>query len=180
MSSSTPITPAIRTLIEQQLSPGAVIIDPQMITEAASDASKLCYPPELVVQAQSVADVQTLLRLANQYHFPVIPRGGGSGLAGACLADHGGVVLSTRGLDTIRSIDRANFTMEVEAGVISSRVREAAANCNLFYPPDPAGMDLSTIGGNAATPCNGSGGGAALCVESLLAPCLAVRPGGEK
>jgi D-lactate dehydrogenase (cytochrome) len=155
MSSYTPITPAIRTLIEQQLSPGAIISDPQIITEAASDASKLCYPPELVVQARCVADVQILLRLANQYHFPVIPRGGGSGLAGACLADHGGVVLSTRGLDTIRSIDRANFTMEVEAGVISSRVREAAANCNLFYPPDPAGMDLSTIGGNAATDAGG-------------------------
>jgi D-lactate dehydrogenase (cytochrome) len=109
----------------------------------------------LVVRAQTVADVQALLRLANQHHFPVIPRGGGSGLAGGCLADRGGVVLSTRGLDAIRTIDPANFIMEVEAGVISSRVREAAAAYNLFYPPDPAGMDLSTIGGNAATDAGG-------------------------
>ena len=108
MPSYTPISPAIRALIEQQLSPGAVINDPQLITEAATDASKLCYPPELVVQAQTVADVQALLRLANQHHFPVIPRGGGSGLAGACLAEQGGVVLSTRGLSAIRSIDASN------------------------------------------------------------------------
>lgn len=155
MTSYTPITPALRALIEQQLSPGAVLTDPQAITEAASDASALSYPPELVVRAQCVADVQALLRLANQHHFPVIPRGGGSGLAGACLADQGGVVLSTRGLERIRTIDAANFTMEVEAGVISSRVRAAAANCNLFYPPDPAGMELSTIGGNAATDAGG-------------------------
>lgn len=155
MHAYTPITPAIANLIEQQLSPGAVLADPQIVAEAATDASKLCYPPELVVRAKSVADVQTLLRLANQHHFPVIPRGGGSGLAGACLASQGGVVLSTRGLAAIRSIDAANFTMEVEAGAISSQVREAAARCNLFYPPDPAGMDLSTIGGNAATDAGG-------------------------
>ncbi|MDD2463380.1 MAG: FAD-linked oxidase C-terminal domain-containing protein [Desulfobulbus sp.] len=150
-----PITPAIRALIEQQLSPGALVSDAQAIAESASDASKLFYPPELLVQAQTVADVQRLLQLANQYRFPVIPRGGGSGLAGACLAEQGGVVLSTRGLNALRNIDHANFTMEVEAGVISSRVREVAARHNLFYPPDPAGMDLSTIGGNAATDAGG-------------------------
>ncbi len=109
----------------------------------------------MVVCAQNVADVQALLTLANQHRFPVTPRGGGSGLAGACLADRGGVVLSTRGLDAIRAIDTINFTMEVEAGAISQRVREAAAARGLFYPPDPAGMELSTIGGNAATDAGG-------------------------
>jgi D-lactate dehydrogenase (cytochrome) len=108
-----------------------------------------------VVCAQNVADVQALLTLANQHRFPVTPRGGGSGLAGACLPDRGGVVLSTRGLDAIRTIDTSNFIMEVEAGAISLRVREAAAAQGLFYPPDPAGMELSTIGGNAATDAGG-------------------------
>ncbi|MDX9840999.1 MAG: FAD-linked oxidase C-terminal domain-containing protein [Desulfobulbus sp.] len=108
-----------------------------------------------MVCAQNVADVQALLTLANQHRFPVTPRGGGSGLAGACLPDRGGVVLSTRGLDAIRTIDTSNFIMEVEAGAISLRVREAAAAQGLFYPPDPAGMELSTIGGNAATDAGG-------------------------
>jgi D-lactate dehydrogenase (cytochrome) len=155
MTSYSPLTPAIRSVIAQHLSPGAIVTDAQTITDAATDASNLCYPPEMVVRAQTVANVQALLRLANHYRFPVIPRGGGSGLAGACLADRGGVVLSTRGLNVIRGIDPANFTMEVEAGVISSRVRQAAIEHNLFYPPDPAGMDLSTIGGNAATDAGG-------------------------
>jgi len=155
MPAYTPITPAIRALIEQQLNPGAIVTDSEEIALAATDASKLHFPPELVVRPRTVADVQTLLRLANQHHFAVIPRGGGSGVSGACLAEQGGVVLSTRSLDKIRSIDSANFTMEVEAGAISSRVREEAARRNLFYPPDPAGMDLSTIGGNAATDAGG-------------------------
>nr|WP_321464648.1 FAD-linked oxidase C-terminal domain-containing protein [uncultured Desulfobulbus sp.] len=151
----SPITPNIRARIEEQLSPGSIVTAAKEIADAASDGSGLNFPPELVVRARTVADVQHLLRLANQYRFPVIPRGGGSGLAGACLADLGGVVLSTRGLNSIRHIDPANFTMEVEAGVISNQVREAAAGCDLFYPPDPAGMDLSTIGGNAATDAGG-------------------------
>nr|WP_320009893.1 FAD-binding oxidoreductase [uncultured Desulfobulbus sp.] len=155
MDPYTPITAEIRALLAQELSPGAIIEDPKEIAEAAFDGSKLNYPPELLVRAHTVADVQTLLRLANQYHFPVIPRGGGSGLAGACLADQGGVVLSTRGLQALRSIDPANFTMEVEAGMISQDVRTAAAEHKLYYPPDPAGMELSTIGGNAATDAGG-------------------------
>ena len=122
----SPITPNIRARIEEQLSPGSIVTAAKEIADAASDGSGLNFPPELVVRARTVADVQHLLRLANQYRFPVIPRGGGSGLAGACLADLGGVVLSTRGLNSIRHIDPANFTMEVEAGVISNQVREAA------------------------------------------------------
>lgn len=155
MAPYSPITQAIRAELEARLSPGALITDPSLLAEYAGDASHLKYPPELVVRAKTVADVQTLLTLANRYNFPVTPRGGGSGLAGACLPDLGGVVLSTRDLDAIRGIDAGNFTMEVEAGAISLRVREAAASQGLFYPPDPAGMELSTIGGNAATDAGG-------------------------
>ena len=155
MNAYSPITPAIRAELAARLSPGALIAGAAQLGDYASDASGLRFVPELVVRAKKVTDIQTLLTLANQHRFPVTPRGGGSGLAGACLPDRGGVVLSTRDLDAIRSIDAANFTMEVEAGAISQRVREAAAERGLFYPPDPAGMDLSTIGGNAATDAGG-------------------------
>jgi D-lactate dehydrogenase (cytochrome) len=155
MTAYSPITPAIRAELEARLSPGALITEPARLEDYAGDASCLRHLPELVVCAHSVADVQALLTLANTHRFPVTPRGGGSGLAGACLADRGGVVLSTRGLDAIRTIDTTNGLMEVEAGAISLRVREAAAARGLFYPPDPAGMELSTIGGNAATDAGG-------------------------
>ncbi|WP_306547069.1 FAD-binding oxidoreductase [Desulfobulbus sp.] len=150
-----PLTDEIIALLQRRLSPGAVVADPAGLKACAVDASTLSHRPELVVRAQTVDDVQTTLKMANQYNFPVTPRGGGSGLAGGCLPHLGGVVLSTRELCAVRAIDAANFTMEVEAGAISSQVREAAAAHNLFYPPDPAGMDLSTIGGNAATDAGG-------------------------
>ena len=149
------LTDAIKDTLTHQLSPGAVLFEPEILKAYHSDASGLNFAPELVVRAQNTEDIQTLLRLANVHGFPVIPRGGGSGLAGACLAHQGGVVLSLEGLNRIRLIDRENFLMEVEAGVISQRVREAAWEVGMFYPPDPAGMDLSTIGGNAATDAGG-------------------------
>ena len=65
------------------------------------------------------------------------------------------MVLLTGGLNRIITIDRKNFIMKVEPGVISQQVRQAADAAGLFYPPDPAGMDLSTIGGNAATDAGG-------------------------
>ena len=146
---------ALKNTILEQLGPKAMLSDPEAITAYHSDASGLCFVPELVVRAQRTKDIQVLLKLANTHNFPVIPRGGGSGLAGACLAQQGGVILSLEDLNRIRLIDRENFLMEVEAGVISQQVREAAWEAGMFYPPDPAGMDLSTIGGNAATDAGG-------------------------
>ena len=149
------LNPSLKDSIAAQLSPKALVVDPEAIKAYCTDASGLNFMPEMVVRAQTVADIQALLRMANLHRFPVIPRGGGSGLAGACLADQGGVVLSLEDLNRIRLIDRDNFLMEVEAGAISQRVREAAWEAGMFYPPDPAGMDLSTIGGNAATDAGG-------------------------
>ncbi|NLZ17846.1 MAG: FAD-binding oxidoreductase [Desulfobulbaceae bacterium] len=145
----------IKDTLSNQLSPGAVLSEPEALHKYCSDASGLHFIPELVVRAQNTEDIQTLLRLANAYGFPVTPRGGGSGLAGACLAHQGGVVLSLEDLNRIRLIDHENFLMEAEAGVISQKVREVAWEAGMFYPPDPAGMDLSTIGGNAATDAGG-------------------------
>ena len=139
-----------------KIDPASIISAPEELAQYAGDASTLSHTPELVVRTKSVGDIQALLELANIYHFPVTPRGGGSGLAGACLPSLGGVVLLTGGLNRITAIDRKNFLMKVEPGVISQQVRQAADAAGLFYPPDPAGMDLSTIGGNAATDAGGS------------------------
>lgn len=155
MTEYSPIDETIKAAIRQQLGPGAIISDPEILSEYSRDASELRHAPDLVVRARSVADIQALLKLANQYTFPVTPRGGGSGLAGGCLPTCGGVVLSLTGLNNIRQIDPRNFIMEVEPGVISQDVRDAANKQGMFYPPDPAGMDQSTIGGNAATDAGG-------------------------
>lgn len=151
----SPITDKIKAAIRERIGSESIISIPEKLAEYASDASKLNFTPELVVHAKNRGDIQTLMELANRYQFPVTPRGGGSGLAGGCLPSLGGVVLSTMGLNRIELVDTNNFIMKVEPGVISQQVRGAADAAGLFYPPDPAGMDQSTIGGNAATDAGG-------------------------
>ncbi len=149
------ITDEIKTAIQERIGSGAVSSSPEKLAEYAGDASELYFMPELVVHAEKVGDIQALMELANRYRFPVTPRGGGSGLAGGCLPLQGGVVLSTMGLNHVEFVDTKNFIMKVEPGVISLHVRNAADAAGLYYPPDPAGMDQSTIGGNAATDAGG-------------------------
>ena len=155
MMQYSPVTDEIKAAIREKIGSDSIISVPDALADYAGDASTLNFTPELVVVAKNVSDIQVLMELANKYHFPVTPRGGGSGLAGACLPSLGGVVLSTAELNRIQLIDRKNFIMKVEPGVISQQVRDAAAEQDLFYPPDPAGMDLSTIGGNGATDAGG-------------------------
>jgi glycolate oxidase subunit GlcD len=151
----SPITDKIKAAIQERIGPESITSSPEKLVEYASDESKLNFVPELVVHAKNAGEVQALMELANRYRFPVTPRGGGSGLAGGCLPSLGGVVLSTMEFNQIERIDTKNFIMKVDPGVISQQVRDAAGAAGLFYPPDPAGMDRSTIGGNAATDAGG-------------------------
>ncbi|MCP4114545.1 MAG: FAD-binding protein [Desulfobacteraceae bacterium] len=155
MKNYTSISDSLRAEIVAALDQGTVVTDPELLSDYNKDASELRFVPEMVVKPKTTREVAALVRLANEHHFPLTPRGGGSGLAGACLARFGGVVVSLEDMNRIRSIDTRNFIMEVEAGAISQDVRNAAGEKGLFYPPDPAGMDQSTIGGNAATDAGG-------------------------
>jgi len=119
------------------------------------DASELRIAPELVVKARCREDVQKLFELANRYGFPVTPRGGGTGLAGGCLALQGGVILSLEEMNRILRVDDKNLVAVVEPGVITETLKNTVREKGLFYPPDPAGLDKSTIGGNAATNAGG-------------------------
>jgi glycolate oxidase subunit GlcD len=155
MTGYTPITDDIRKRISHTLGDECIVKNQDEVKTYSKDASGLSYPPELVVRIQETPQIQRLMRLANEYKFPVIPRGGGSGLAGGCLPVLGGVVLSLEKLNRIISVDTQNLIAEVQPGVITKDLRDAVQQKKLFFPPDPAGMDQSTIGGNAATNAGG-------------------------
>ena len=155
MPTYTPITDDIRRRISDVLGDECIVTNQDEVGTYSKDASGLSYPPELVIRVQETAQIQRLLRLANEYKFPVIPRGGGSGLAGGCLPVLGGVVLSLEKLNRIISVDTQNLIAEVQPGTITKDLRDAVQQKKLFFPPDPAGMDQSTIGGNAATNAGG-------------------------
>ncbi|MBW2145265.1 MAG: FAD-binding protein [Deltaproteobacteria bacterium] len=120
------------------------------LTEYATDGTKLEYMPDAVVFPADSAEVSGILRLATEKEFPVIPRGAGTGMSGGALPVKGGLVMSMNRFDRILSIDLDNLISKVEPGVITAQLQTAVEEVGLFYPPDPASMNISTIGGNVA------------------------------
>lgn len=111
--------------------------------------------PVAVVHAESVEDVQQLMRLASEHQVPVVTRGAGTGVSGGANALPGGVVLSTTRMDRILQLNPEDGTAVVEPGVINADLNTAAAAHGLMYAPDPASYRTSTIGGNIATNAGG-------------------------
>jgi D-lactate dehydrogenase (cytochrome) len=155
MSERRKLSSAARKALFGYFEPGQVLSRPNELENYDRDASELRIVPEFVLRARCREDVQNLFRLADCFDFPIIPRGGGTGLAGGCLAFEGGVVLSLEEMNRIRRLDEKNLIAVVEPGVTTEKLKNAAREKGLFYPPDPAGLDQSTIGGNAATNAGG-------------------------
>jgi glycolate oxidase len=110
----------------------------------------LACQPEAVVFVESAQQVSDVLRLANAEDFRVVPRGSGTNLSGGTVPMENCIVLVTVKMDRVLEIDPRNLTALVEPGVLTARVDEEAAKHDLFYPPDPGSMKVSTIGGNVA------------------------------
>ncbi len=120
------------------------------LTRFSSDATKLEFMPNAVAFPKNAEEISRILLLANRAYFPVIPRGAGSGASGGALPVQGGLVLAMDRFDRILSIDQDNLIVKVEPGVITAHLQEEVEKYGLFYPPDPASIHISTIGGNVA------------------------------
>lgn len=127
-----------------------ILTDTRDLLPFSHDATNQDFIPDAVAFPKDADQISKILRLANQELFPVIPRGAGSGMSGGAVAVHGGLVLSMEKLNRILLIDEENLLAKVEPGVVTVRLQEEVEKRGLFYPPDPASLDVSTIGGNVA------------------------------
>lgn len=139
------------------------IVGPQNLT--ARDADRQCYAydatqiqarPDAVIFPGNTREISEILKTANQYTFPVVPRGAGSGMSGGSVPIQGGLVMVLLRLNRIKEIDTNNFVAVVEPGVITRDLQQAVEAEGLFYPPDPSSSHFSTLGGNLAE-CAGGG-----------------------
>jgi glycolate oxidase len=119
------------------------------------DATQMEFLPDAVVHPANAGEVSAVLRLANRCGFPVFPRGAGSGFTGGSLPKAGGVVLVVTRMDRILRVDTENLIAEVEPGVVTEQFQQAVEKLGLFYPPDPASLKFSTLGGNVAENAGG-------------------------
>ena len=82
-------------------------------------------------------------------------RGAGYGYVGGCVPSRGGVALSLARMNRVLELDTRDFVAVVQPGVITGDLQAAARARGLFYPPDPASLKNSTLGGNIATNAGG-------------------------
>ena len=116
----------------------------------AYDATREQYLPDAVLFPETVQEVADVMRLANDWRLPVVPRGAGSGFSGGALPVAGGLVMAMNRFDRIHYIDTDNLIAEVGPAVVTARFQAAVEARGLFYPPDPASQTFSSIGGNIA------------------------------
>jgi glycolate oxidase len=115
------------------------------------DATPLFHArPDCVVQPETTEQVAAIMALATAHRIPVIPRGAGSNLAAATLAEHGGIVLALSRMRSIREVAPDELLAVVEPGVTTNELDLAANAHGLFYAPDPGSKTVSTVGGNVA------------------------------
>ncbi|HYG68606.1 MAG TPA: DUF3683 domain-containing protein, partial [Anaeromyxobacteraceae bacterium] len=168
-----------------------VLLDPFTIVSHATDATDWrLHLPVAVVMPDREEQVAPLLAAIAELGLHAIPRGGGTGLTGGAIPLHPNcVVVNTEKLDRIRAIRTRAIpqadggvleaeVMEVEAGVVTERAMEAAAERGLVFATDPTSAWACTIGGNIAE--NAGGKDCVLwgtCLDNLLAWRMAMPSG---
>src|SRR4051794_3569532 len=130
--------------------PEYVRTDMDTIRENSTDATKVFHPADVIVFPNTTREVADVVKIAHRDGIPIVSRGGGVGYAGGAIPIRGGIVLSMRRMNRILEINPVDLLAVVEPGVITEDLHKAAEAKGLFYPPDPASLKQSTIGGNVA------------------------------
>lgn len=147
-------TPLIRALREA-LPPERVHDTPEDLAVFGYDGTWATHRPDAVASPVTAEEVAAVVKIAATLHVPVIPRGGGTGLAGGSVPVEGGVVVNTTMMNRILELDGPNMVAVVQPGVINAHLQAEVEKVGLFYPPDPQSLRQCTIGGNVATTAGG-------------------------
>jgi glycolate oxidase len=131
----------------------------------SADASRLTYEadaltleravPDVVALPRSTDEVSVVVRWAMAHGIPVTPRGAGTGLAGGCTCHQGGLSLSLNRMDQVLSVDEERMFAWVQPGLVNLWLSQQLAPRGLYFAPDPASQQVSTIGGNVAANAGG-------------------------
>ncbi len=181
-------TSVINKLIEK-IGPGKVSTDPSLLDQRRHDYWALSHlrdfidqgneQPGCVVQPESTADVQVIVRIAQQHKIALIPFGLGSGVCGGVLANADSILLDMSKMNRVRSIDSHNLLATFDAGVNGLDAEHAVADLGMTIGHWPQSIALSTVGGWVATRASGQFSTAYGNIENCVYSIEAVLPNGN-
>ena len=105
---------------------------------------------DAVVFVENIEQIQKIVKIANKYKTPIICRGAGTNTVGSCIPVNGGIVMNFSRMNKILELNTQNMAIKVQPGVTVGAIQDIAEKNNLFYPPDPSNLKVSTIGGSIA------------------------------
>jgi len=151
------ITPEILSQFKKILGDSYVFTDQETRNHYGKDETEaFVFPPSVVLKPGNPQEVSEILKIANLHGIPVTAIGARTGLSGGALSVHQGIGLSMERFNKIINIDKKNLQVVVEPAVITQVLREAVAEKDLFYPPDPSSLGSCWIGGNVAENAGGA------------------------
>jgi glycolate oxidase len=153
--------------------------DPDALIAYGTDALQQGRPADLVLIPSTTAEIAAVAAICNQERIPLVVRGGGTGYTGGAVPVHGGVVLAMERLNRILEIDEDNLLAVVQPNVVTGDLQEAVEARGLFYPPDPASLRQSAIGGNVAECAGGPRAFKYGTTKRYVLALEAVLPSGE-
>ncbi len=144
------------------------------------DATRTKFEPDAVIFPRHEQDVSDILKYCNRHKIVVTPRGAGSGFTGGALPAKGGIVLAMeKHMNKILEIDTHNMVAVVQPAVINMDLQRAVEKVGLFYPPDPASEEYSTLGGNVSENAGGMRATKYGLTKDFVMALRAVRANGD-
>ncbi|MBI2817453.1 MAG: FAD-binding protein [Acidobacteria bacterium] len=121
----------------------------------STDASIFRIEPIGVVIPRTKEDVAAAMEITAKYKTPVLPRGGGTSLAGQAIG-HAVVFDFSKYMNRVLEIDAAAKRVKLQAGVVLEELNRGLRPHGLFFPPDPATATRCNIGGMIGNNSSGS------------------------
>ena len=144
------------------------------------DATRDRFQPDAVLFPRDENDISKILAYCNEHKIIIVPRGAGSGFTGGALPASGGIILSLeRHMNKLIEIDMQNMVAVVQPGLINMDLQKAVEEVGLFYPPDPASEEYSTLGGNVSENAGGMRAAKYGITKDYVMALKAVLPNGE-
>ena len=144
------------------------------------DATRTRFEPDAVVFPRNEEDVSKILKYCNDNQIVITARGAGSGFTGGALPANGGIILAMeKHMNKILEIDTENMVAVVQPGVVNMDLQKHVEALGLFYPPDPASEEYSTLGGNVSENAGGMRAAKYGITKDYVMALRAVRTNGE-
>src|SRR5690349_16707322 len=136
--------------LTKALGADGVLWKPEDVMLYEYDAGLSQGTPSAVVLPRSTAQVQQVVRIANEAGISIVPRGAGTGLSGGSISREHGIVMVFSRMNRILEIDIPNQRAIVQPGVVNLDLTAAVQAHGFYFAPDPSSQKAATIGGHVA------------------------------